>query len=60
MACGSLVSITWSGIGNGIGVAGCYWWGFGTCCGIGWGWEWLSGWGQEVGHVLHGTNPYPS
>ena len=22
MACGSLVSITWSGIGNGIGVAG--------------------------------------
>ena len=43
MACGSLVCITWSGIGNGIGVAGCYWWGFGTCCGIGWG-----GWGQEV------------
>ena len=57
MACGSLVSITWSGIGNGIGVAGCYWGGFGTC-GIGWGWVWLGGWGQEVGHVIHGTNPY--
>ena len=34
MDCGSLVSITWSGIGNGIGVAGCYWWGDGTCCAI--------------------------
>ena len=21
---------------------------------------WLGGWGQEVGHVIHGTNPYPS
>ena len=52
LACGSLVSITWSGIGNGIGITGCYWWGFGTC-GIGWGWEWLDGWGQEVGHVIH-------
>ena len=56
MDCGSLVSITWSGIG--IGVAGCYWWGDGTCCAIGWGWVWLGGWGQEVGHVLHGTNPF--
>ena len=56
MACGSLVSITWSGIGNGIGVAGCYWWGFSTC-GIGWGWVWLVGWGQEVRHVIHGTKP---
>ena len=25
MDCGSLVSIAWSGIGNGIGVVGCYW-----------------------------------
>ena len=25
MACGSLVSIIWSGIGNVIGVAGYYW-----------------------------------
>ena len=38
MDCGSLVSITWSGIGNnGIGVAGCSWRGDGTRCGIGWG-----------------------
>ena len=56
-ACESLVSITWSGIGNGIGVAWYYRWGFGTCCGIGWGWQWLGGWGQKVGHVIHGTNP---
>ena len=46
-------------LGNGICVAGCYWWGFGTCCGIGWGWEWLSGWRQEVGHVIHGHKPIP-
>ena len=58
MDCGSLVSITWSGIGNVIGVAGCYWRGDGTCCGIGYGVE--CGWGQEVGHAIHGTNPYPS
>ena len=59
MDCGSLVSITWSGIGNGIGVGGI---GEvlvhvvaqgGVECGLG-------GWGQEVGHVIHNRNPYPS
>ena len=28
-----------------------------------WDRVWLGGWmgrGQEVGHVIHGTNPYPS
>ena len=59
MECGSLVSITWSGIGNGIGVAGWYWWGDGTCCGIGWGWVWLSGAGARVGtrHTRHKPIP---
>ena len=43
--CGSVVSITWCGIGNGSSVAGCFWLGDGTCCGIGWGW--VVGWGGD-------------
>ena len=50
----SYVIITWSGIGigNGIGVAGCSWWGDGTCCGIWWGWVWL-GWAGARGGTRH-------
>ena len=33
----------------GISVAGCYWWGDGTCCGIGWGWVWFGGAGARGG-----------
>ena len=25
-----------------------------------WGWMWLGGRGQEMGHIIHSTNPYPS
>ena len=41
--------------GNGSDVAGCSWWGDGTCCGIGWGWVWLGGAGARGGtrHTRH-------
>ena len=46
--------------GVAYGVAGCSWWGDCTCWGMGWVWVWLGRAGQEVGHVIHSTKPYPS
>ena len=44
---------------NGIGVDGCFWWGDGTCCGLGWAWVWLGGAGARGGtrHTRHKPIP---